>query len=112
MKQPILTHELILEAPERTMDTGGGQNVTWQSVGTLWADVESMSAREPVSGGRESSRVTHRITIRNAPSTSPRRPSAECRFRSGQRIFSIRGVAHADPQRKYLICWTEETPFA
>lgn len=112
MKQPILTHELILEAPERTTDTGGGQDVTWHPIGTLWADIESTSAREPVSGFRESARITHRITIRNAPVSSPRRPSADCRFRSGQRIFAIRGIAHADTKRKYLICWTEEAPFA
>ncbi len=108
---PVLSQELVLEAPIRDIDSGGGQSVTWQAMGTLWADIQASAAREALSGVRESARVTHRITIRSAPNGSPRRPSAECRFRSGNRVFAIIGVAEADRTRKYLTCWAEEGPF-
>ncbi len=109
---PVLSQELLLEAPVRETDTGGGQSVDWQPVGTLWADVQASGARETLSGVREAARVTHRITIRSAPIGSPRRPSADCRFRSGARVFAILGVADADRTRKYLTCWAEEGPFS
>lgn len=109
---PLLNTELVLEAPERVADGGGGFAVEWATLGTVWAEVASVSARERVHGGRETSTVTHRITIRNAPASSPRRPRADCRFRSGERLFAIRGVAPMDRRAKYLTCWAEEGPFA
>ena len=112
MNQPILSTELVLEAPEHLTDTGGGVVTSWEPVGTIWAEVEGISGREAISGGREAASGTHRITMRSAPLDSPRRPRPDCRFRSGNKIFAIRGVAEADPRRKYLTCWAEEGPFS
>lgn len=112
MASPVLNTELVLESPERMVDTGGGIDIVWAPVGTHWADVEPMSARETLIGGREVARVTHRITIRSAPANSPRRPKADCRFRSGDRVFAIRGVADADRQNRFLTCWAEEGAFS
>jgi SPP1 family predicted phage head-tail adaptor len=109
---PRLSTRLTLEAPQRVADGGGGWQVVWQPLGTLWADLRPSSARERVSGERETSRVTHRITVRSAPEGSDRRPTAEQRFRKGGRIFAIRGVAEADDRGAYLTCWVEEGPFA
>ena len=109
---PLLNNELVLEAPVEAADGGGGVSVAWQAVGTLWAEVASVMAREGETGGRSASRVTHRITIRNAPPESPRRPRPDCRFRSGERVFAIRGVSPRDRRATYLTCWAEEGPFA
>lgn len=112
MQRPALNTELVLEAPERVPDGGGGFAINWTVVGTIWADMRSVSARERVTGVRESSRVTHRIIMRSASANSPRRPTSDCRFRQGDRIFAIRGIAQADQRNAYLTCWTEEGPFA
>lgn len=109
---PILNTELVLEEPQRIADGGGGFVTDWQPIGTLWAEVTSVRAGERLAGERDVSTATHRITIRNAPPGSPRRPRANCRFRSGVRIFAIRGVASADLREKYLTCWAVEDPFA
>lgn len=111
MSSPAMNTELVLEAPRRVNDAGGGFSVVWSPVGTLWVDMRSVGARERVSGLRESSRITHRITLRSAPANSPRRPTSECRFRQGNRVFAIRGVAAADDRNRYLTCWAEEGPF-
>lgn len=108
MARPILNTELILEAPKRIADGGGGHQIVWSPVGTLWAEIRPGTARERLVGGREVSEISHRITIRAAPVSSPRRPTPDCRFRSGVRIFAIRGVAEADPRGQYLTCWAEE----
>jgi head-tail adaptor len=109
---PILNTELILEEPQRVSDGGGGFSTNWQPIGTLWAEVRSIRAGERLAGERDVATATHRITIRNAPPGSPRRPRPSCRFRGGKRIFSIQGVASADSREKYLTCWTVEDPFA
>ena len=111
-RTPKLTQRLTLEAPARAADGGGGWEVTWTALGTHWAEVKTSSARERMSGGRELSRVTYRVTVRSAPVGSTRRPRPEQRFRQGERIFAIRGVAEADHRGAYLTCWVEEVPFA
>ncbi|MEM6664371.1 MAG: head-tail adaptor protein [Pseudomonadota bacterium] len=108
MAKPTLNTELVLEAPNRIADSGGGFAVDWAPVGTLWADIQTRGARERFTGARETSAVTHKITIRAAPEGSPRRPSPECRFRSGSRVFAIQGVAPMDQQGRFLTCWAAE----
>lgn len=112
MARHALNTEMVLEAPNRVTDGGGGHDVIWDPIGTLWVDMQAVSGREGLSGAREQSRVTHRITLRAAPVNSPRRPTSACRFRQGERIFAIRGVADADDRRQFLTCWAEEGPIA
>ncbi len=112
MVKPVLNSELVLETPRQISDGGGGFTVIWAPVGTIWAEVRPSSAREKVLGERAASAVTHRIVIRNAPLDSPRRPRPDCRFRSGNRVFSIRGLAPAGTRGEYLTCWAEEGVFA
>ncbi len=108
---PRLSARLTLEAPQRVADGGGGWQVNWQALGTLWAELRPVHGREVVSGGRESARVTHRVTVRAAAEGSPRRPRPEQRFRQGGRLFAVRGIGVSD-DGAYLTCWVEEGPFA
>ncbi len=112
MANPVLNTELVLEAPRQIADGGGGFSTIWAPLGTLWAEVRPSSARETAVGARATAGVTHRIVVRSAPEQSPRRPTSDCRFRSGGRIYSIIGVAPVDGQNKYLTCWTEEGVFS
>ena len=109
---PLLNTELVLEAPFEVADGGGGVSVEWQALGTVWAEIAGFRAREDIRGGRGVSRVTHRITVRNAAPDSPRRPRADCRLRRGERVFAIRGIAPLDRRAAYLTVWAEEGPFA
>ena len=111
-RTPRLSTRLTLETPQRIADGGGGWQIAWAVLGTLWAEIRPSSARERVSGEREISRITHRVTIRVAEVGSDRRPTAEQRFRKGSRTYAIRGVTEADDHGAYLTCWVEEGPFA
>lgn len=102
---------LLLEAPLRVADGGGGWSVVWQPLGTLWAAVRSGSASEREHGGRSYGRVTHRVTVRSAPDGSPRRPRADQRFVAKGRVFNILGVGEAR-DRGFVTCWCEEGPLA
>lgn len=112
IRTPKLSQRLTLEVPVRSSDGGGGWQVSWTALGTHWAELRPVGADERVSGGREVARVTHRVRVRSVPPGSARRPKPEQRFRQGERIFAIRGVAEADHRGAYLICWVEEVPYA
>jgi len=112
MVKPVLNTELVLEEPQAMGDGGGGYVTVWSPVGTLWANIRSAAARERMQGGRPISEISHEITVRGAPVGSPRRPKANCRFRAGQRVFAIRGVAEADARGQYLTCWAAEEVYA
>ena len=102
---------LVLEAPQRVADGGGGWETTWQPLGTLWASLRPVSGAEREEGARSYGRVTHRVRVRSAAPGSPRRPRADQRFLAGDRVLNVRGVAEAlDPG--FLVCWCEEGPLS
>lgn len=108
MRKPVMNIELILEEPKQVADGGGGYQVVWSPIGTLWAEISSRSASERVVGSREIAELSHKIVVRGAPDGSPRRPTTQRRFRSGTRVFQIFGIANYDERGRYLACWTKE----
>jgi len=99
MQAGKLRHRILLQKPGKVQnpDTGEVEN-SWIAVGTLWAEVAPLSAREFVAAQAMQNAVTTRITIRyRAGVTSKHR----IQFR-GQ-TFNIEGVL-PDPVsgREYL----------
>lgn len=110
MTSPRLNRRLLLEAPDRQPDGGGGYSVVWQAVGTLWAQVTARTGRETAQAGAPISSMSYRIVVRGAPFGDPARPKPEQRFREGERLFVIQAVAEEDSDGRYLTCFaTEET---
>lgn len=105
---PVLNRRLVLEGPTRTPDGAGGASVGWAELGVLWAAVTPRAGRELERGGRQGSRVSHRILVRAAPVGAVTRPRADQRFREDGRTFRIRAVTEADARGRFLICWADE----
>lgn len=105
MKRVSLNRALVLEQPERVADGAGGFGTIWQSLGTLWADVQEGSGREARGPAGAVSRLALRITVRGATFDSPKRPRAGQRFREGPRVFSVDAVAEAG---MFLVCHAHE----
>ncbi|MEO1688356.1 MAG: head-tail adaptor protein [Pseudomonadota bacterium] len=109
MTGPVLNRRLMLERPARVPDGAGGWSTGWTALGSIWAHVRARGAgREAFSGGRERSRVSHRITVRAAPVGSDERPRADQRLRDGARVFRIRAVSEADERGRFLTVWADE----
>jgi head-tail adaptor len=108
MSLPVLSHALVLEAPERVSDGSGGYVEGRVALGTLWAEITARTGRETAHGGAPVSRVGYKIVVRGAPFGTPARPMAEQRFRDGARVFTIQAVAERDPDGRYLTCFAEE----
>ena len=105
---PALNRKLILETEDRVSDGAGGWTTAWKALGEVWASIDSRFGREIDEGGRQHSRVSHRITVRGADFGAPSRPRADQRFREGARVYHIRGVSEADLRGRYLVCWADE----
>lgn len=103
-----LNRRFILEAPADAPDGAGGWTRNWVPLGVHWGEMTPLSAREPVAGERQESRVTHRIAIRAAPEGAPSRPRSNQRFRLGSRVFGVKAVYESDGGYRYLTCLVEE----
>lgn len=100
-----LSKKLQLEYPVRLPDGAGGYSEFWVTLGTLWGAVELRGS------GRETdiaSRLALKVTVRFAPFGSPSRPTAEMRFRDGDRLYDIEAVHETDPSNRFLTCFASE----
>jgi SPP1 family predicted phage head-tail adaptor len=97
-----LNRRLMLEAPVETADGAGGVTRTYESAGTLWASVESVSAKSAMEGAARGATVTHRIRIRFYPDITVRH-----RLREGARVFRIVAMQEK-ANRRFLDIAAEE----
>ncbi len=108
MKRPNLNRKLSLEALDRAADGAGGFTEEWQSLGTLWGEVQPRSGRLGEGEAGAVSVAGFRIVVRGAPVGHSSRPVAGQRFRMGSRIFRIEAVTEREPKSFYLNCHCEE----
>lgn len=92
-----LNRPMLLEQAVVTPDGAGGHSTTWQTLGTLWAQLTAGSGAEQRGTIAPEGAMRFRIFLRAAPQTSPQRPRPDQRLREGSRIFTILAVSEADP---------------
>ncbi|ECI4531672.1 head-tail adaptor [Salmonella enterica subsp. diarizonae] len=67
MRAGKMRHRITIQAANITRDAAGEPLHEWYDVATVWADVQSISSREYLSGGVESLKITNRIWTRYLP---------------------------------------------
>ncbi len=101
-----LRHRVVIEAAEATPDGAGGETLAWETLATVWALIEPVSAAERVVAGRLTGVVTHRITLRFRDDVTG---GMRVLFR-GKR-YRVLTAGDPDERRRYLVLKTEmETP--
>lgn len=108
MKTPRMTIRLTLEQQISAPDGAGGETEDWVVVADHHAALTVRGATEGESGARRFGAVTYKAIIRYVAHGAADRPRPDQRFRDGERIFNILGVADADDRRQWLTCWLEE----
>lgn len=98
-----LRHRLVLEAPVRTADGGGGATIAWTPAAEIWAGIEPITGSESVLAEGIAGRVSHEIVVRHQSGVEP-----AMRFRLGSRIFEIKAVLDVDERRRMLRCFCRE----
>ncbi len=112
MKRPQLNRHLMLEQETQVPDGAGGYLREWSVLGAHWAEIKPGSGRETSGPATPLSRVSFRITVRAAPTSSDARPRAGQRFRGHGRIYAIQAVAETGTNGRYLLCHTSEETVA
>ena len=88
-----------------TPDGGGGFTESWQSVGTLWAEITPLGASQSFGPDCRETRVRHRITTRARPDIL-----AGMRIATQTRRFAIRAVLAREAESPVLTLLCEELP--
>lgn len=103
-----LSRRLLLERPLAAPDGAGGFAQTWETLGAVWAEMVARGGRETDGGVISLAAAKYRITLRGAPVGAEQRPTPECRFREGDRVFAIDAVTEKDGHGRYLVCHATE----
>ncbi|ARE38456.1 hypothetical protein RGUI_0315 [Rhodovulum sp. P5] len=107
-RTPFLNRRLHLESAQRVPDGSGGFVVTWEALGSLWAEVTALHSTKRAGPEITVARQSFRIVVRSAPVGAPSRPEPGQRFREGNRAFVIRSVAELNARGRYLSCLADE----
>lgn len=83
-KEEMTLQRVILET-----DDSGGWIETWNSLGTLWVTILSISPREAVMDGVHYSSNRARFKVRNAPHGDSRRVMPSDRLLSGSTLWRV-----------------------
>jgi SPP1 family predicted phage head-tail adaptor len=91
-----LRRRLTLEAPVETPDGSGGVIRSFAALGSVWADVTSLSLDEQVRADRNGPRIDHHLVVRRRAGLV-----AGHRLVGDGRILRIVAVADLDPAGRY-----------
>ncbi len=109
MTRPVhLGRKLVLEERVKQPNSSGGFDENWVTQGTHWVDLQPLTGRERLVSGRTVSKARYKIVCRNAPHSSPARPSPSQRFREGGRVYDVVSVSDRDAKGRYLEIIAEE----
>lgn len=99
-----MRHRVTIEEPVRTGDEGGGAEILWTQVATVWAEVRPKTGREVFESDQLGGRVTHDVRMRFREGVTPK-----MRILHRGRVFDIRYVANLGEADAWLMCACEET---
>jgi len=97
-----LDRRLVLEAPVESADGAGGVTRSYAPAMTLWASVETVSARGAVVADAPGATITHRIIVRRYSGITTRH-----RFVEGTTVYRI-VTLRDDATRRFLVIGAEE----
>lgn len=98
-----LRSRLTLQAPQRAGDDGGGADVTWTDIVSLWGRITPLRGGERAVAGRLAGSVSHEILIRWRTGVEP-----SMRFNDAGRVLEIHAVMDVGGRRRWLRCLCEE----
>ena len=98
-----IAHRVVIERPVRSEDDAGGATIAFETLATVWAAIEPLTAREDPASGRLATRITHRVTIRWRDDVT-----GAMRLRHRGRILRIASLRDASEDRRFLTIDAEE----
>ena len=103
MRAGALRHQVVIERPQITRDSAGGEVTTWLSIATVYASVEPISGREWVTANAAGGDLSHRVRMRYTPDLD-----LTDRLRFNSRIFQVESVINTDERNVELVVMCRE----
>lgn len=103
-----LRHRIDVQNRSVTLDSFGGQPLTWTTFATVWADVLPMSAREREASQAINVEVSHEITVRYRSDFADPKVMASRRIVYRGRYFNIQGIGNVDERNREMTIWAQE----
>jgi SPP1 family predicted phage head-tail adaptor len=100
-----MRHRLALQRQVETPDGGGGYQLDWETLATVWGEVRPLDGRERLGAMRLKSELTHRVVIRWRAGLAL---DAEWRLLLDARAFNIRAVINQGERDRFLELLCEE----
>lgn len=98
-----MRHQVEIQRPVDTVDTGGGSGRAWSTVSTRWANIKPTSGTETYRQGQVQEALTHEIIIRHTDSIG-----TNYRVKYGARVFNIKHLRNIDERNRYIIMKCDE----
>jgi len=98
-----LKHQVSLQKPTRSTDTGGGQAITWSTVAQIYVDISPVSGGETFNQGQLKETLKTEITTRYREAID-----TSYRILFGTRAFNIKHIKNVDQRNKFYILTCEE----
>ena len=91
-----------------TQDSTGQQSTVWTTIATVWADIESMTARELVAAQSVNMEATHTITVRYQAIFAQPKIVATYRALYNSRVFNISGMDNVEERNALVVLTAAE----
>lgn len=102
MRAGVINRRLTIEEPIVTQDETGGEVITWEPLGVVWAAIEPVRGREALIAGANLAILDTKIRIRWNEQTDA--INTKWRFRYRETIYDIVSVAHLKIGRREIEC--------
>ena len=101
-----LNRKVTIQVRTAVAKTGGGQDITWSDVSTVWARLRPRTTREREIAAQLESQTDFIITIRYDPTLSL---DPNNRIKFGTRFFNIESVINIEEANRFYEIGAKET---
>jgi SPP1 family predicted phage head-tail adaptor len=98
-----LNQRITVQRPSTSLDAYGQRTDAWQTVATVWAQIQSLRSKESLQAMVMNSETLYKITTRYSAALLPPQTVSAWRIVYGSRIFNIVSVANTDEDNKQLV---------
>lgn len=92
--------QVLIEQYALVDDGYGGMTKSWSPLGTFWALIEPVRAREVFSANEIQAKATHRVLIRYQSALSDTSVAAKLRVSIGSRSMNVSGLVNLHEDQK------------
>lgn len=108
IRSGTLRKRVQIQQRATTQDTFGGQSTTWTTIATVWAEIETLTARELLAAQAVNVDVSHTITVRYQSLFAQPKTVAAYRALYNGRIFNIHGMDNQEERNRTVVLTASE----